>query len=238
MKVHYMTLLDCNLKLGNAVVTVVQKTFPLGAVNQVAVFTANELACREVIKILPLYRYLLNKLDKNESEWRQFADVARSLHGGFCGEISNQALAIVKEITKDIEPPIVSELINLDEHVLVVIGRTEGHPEAISTWNSEAVMVDAWSNEVYPASDFRAKQAKEDPLPYYILCDGELKEAPKHYLSGNPSVVYSNTPSGTLEKQRTDYEANMFSFFYEAPLKGIEEREPLITCVGNSSFGV
>lgn len=77
------------------------------------------------------------------------ARIAESHNTGNCQE--NSALSAIKLADAGISPV---EIFNTHNHAFTVIGRDpDSNSEDVSTWGPNAVIVDGWNRECYPAKD-------------------------------------------------------------------------------------
>lgn len=117
------------------------------------------------------------------------ADLLLKLEGGYCRELSHLAKSEIESKFKNIKV----EVVSLDYHCLLVIGRKENSdPNDIETWGANAVMCDPWARKVYPASKFWDVRYAGMDIGYLAeqKSTGELVRIPnrKHYLEGEPKI--------------------------------------------------
>lgn len=159
--------------------------FPLGGINRKDVFDKNT---NEIIAQLQILDTLRKQYKLPSRDGDIIKENTNKLKGAFCGELSN----IVRNAILTTHPEACVEIVTLEFHELILIGRKRGNPNDISTWideKNEGYFLDPWANEIYPVSDLPVK--KTSPIiPFYSFGGPSgLTLNTVHYLSGNPRVL-------------------------------------------------
>jgi len=96
-------------------------------------------------------------------------------------------------------PDIKTEVMYLNEHAMLVIGREAGSdPNNIMTWGNDTIICDYWAELLYLSQHFFAVRAQVPNVTFCLkVLDktiGALKsviESSQHYLEGNPTIYVS-----------------------------------------------
>lgn len=147
-------------------------------------------AIRAAVPIIALHN-ALRGINPSQNVFAKLNFLGLKKYGyGQCGELA-QAL-FIHLVEKQIYPVDLFDT-TVGGHSLIVIGRApNSNPKDMTTWGDKAIICDAWTNQIYPASNFRQMQKENDSSHYNPAIYEALKsEIPPPHLNGELSIQYS-----------------------------------------------
>lgn len=171
-------------------------------------------AIRAAVPIIALHN-ALRGINPKEPIFAKLNLLALKKYGyGQCGELAQAAF--IHLVEKKIYP---IDFCNTTQggHSLVILGRApNSDPNDITTWGDIAMICDVWANQVYPLSDFRKMQHKNDNSHYNPAIYEELEsEIPPFHLNGELSIQYSAKTPQEAKKfiESAKVHSDLMSFF-------------------------
>ncbi|QMT61612.1 hypothetical protein [Legionella sp. PC997] len=128
-------------------------------------------------------------------EFYQSIQCSKKYSIGNCNELSELALDYIAHYV----PHVNAEVFQLQggNHVVLVVGRQkDSDPRKPETWGKEAYICDPWSNDVYPASEYRSRTKN-----YYQ----EYDEVSDTYTNQVENFNPSKHTFGLIRNYNTDY---------------------------------
>ncbi|KTD39483.1 hypothetical protein Lmor_0134 [Legionella moravica] len=96
------------------------------------------------------------EIDKTIKRFYQTIDLCKKFSLGNCYELAIMALDYVVHFLPEIEAEVYC--IVGGDHALLVLGKEKNsHPNKPETWGTNAYICDPWANEIYPASQYKAR---------------------------------------------------------------------------------
>lgn len=162
----------------------VKQQFPYGGLNRESV--VNNLSQQELINQLSILSTLRSCYDNADTNQHIILQCLRALKGGYCGELATKTASYIRE--KD--PNVNAELVSLDNHELVVIGRRKNSdPKDPRTWGDKAVLCDPWAEKMYPVTDLEKERRPENNIRFFRDPVNRCNLSTEHYLKGTPSII-------------------------------------------------
>lgn len=122
------------------------------------------------------------------------AAVARDIGFGNCE--ARAALALLHATRSQVRP---LELFSVgDDHVFLVIGRTQGHALRVAEWNADAVVCDAWQEECYAIGEL-AQRLTRQPVAGAVGANPQINGLTCEYTN-------AGAPAGALRDALNRYD--------------------------------
>lgn len=180
---------ELNISLAVLGIAMTKARFPLGALNR----RQNVLSMGP--RMFQTQRNLYEECTRYHPREVLRLQCFTKLEAAQCGIMSLYCKEQIDSVIKLVSPDVISELVSINDHIMVVIGRENGTDENnVNTWGNNAVICDPWSGKFYEATKLPLVQEYGEKIFTIsgITSDHDaitVTEGTNNYLDGTAKIL-------------------------------------------------